>query len=54
MEEDIWDPINALIDDAQRDQEFKQWWNEVDEWLEKVRLLVIFRIWEDWTLIYHI
>ncbi|KAJ3926778.1 MAG: hypothetical protein NXY57DRAFT_1110382, partial [Lentinula lateritia] len=38
MEEDIWDPINALIDDAQRDQEFKQWWNEVDEWLEKVLL----------------
>ncbi|KAJ3907523.1 hypothetical protein F5879DRAFT_941470 [Lentinula edodes] len=38
MEEDIWDPINALIDDAQRDQEFKQWWNEVDEWLEKILL----------------
>ncbi|GAV99082.1 hypothetical protein LENED_000515 [Lentinula edodes] len=38
MEQDIWDPINALIDDAQRDQEFKQWWNEVDEWLEKILL----------------
>ncbi|KAJ3798154.1 hypothetical protein GGU11DRAFT_682172 [Lentinula aff. detonsa] len=35
---DIWDPINALIDDAQRDQEFRQWWSEIDEWIEKVLL----------------
>ncbi|KAJ4479342.1 hypothetical protein J3R30DRAFT_3289645 [Lentinula aciculospora] len=38
MQDDIWDPINALIDDAQRDQEFRQWWSEVDEWIEKVLL----------------
>ncbi|KAJ3732816.1 hypothetical protein DFJ43DRAFT_1071512 [Lentinula guzmanii] len=38
MQDDIWDPINALIDDAQRDQEFRQWWSEIDEWIEKVLL----------------
>ncbi|KAJ3744499.1 hypothetical protein DFH05DRAFT_1617521 [Lentinula detonsa] len=35
MQDDIWDPINVLIDDAQRDQEFRQWWTEIDEWIEK-------------------
>jgi hypothetical protein len=38
MQNDIWDPINALIDDAQRDQEFKDWWEQVGEWTEKVLL----------------
>ncbi|KAJ3741466.1 hypothetical protein DFH05DRAFT_345392 [Lentinula detonsa] len=38
MQDDIWDPLNALIDDAQRDQEFRQWWSEIDEWIEKVLL----------------
>lgn len=38
MQNDIWDPINALIDDAQRDQEFKDWWEQVGEWTEKVNL----------------
>ncbi|KIK67849.1 hypothetical protein GYMLUDRAFT_36633 [Collybiopsis luxurians FD-317 M1] len=38
MQEDIWDPINALIDDAQRDKEFKDWWREVGDWVEKVLL----------------
>ncbi|KAF5393156.1 hypothetical protein D9757_001352 [Collybiopsis confluens] len=38
MQQDIWDPINALIDDAQRDKEFKDWWREVGEWTEKILL----------------
>jgi hypothetical protein len=38
MQEDIWDPVNALIDDAHRDKEFGDWWAEVGEWIEKVLL----------------
>ncbi|KAE9410064.1 hypothetical protein BT96DRAFT_953289 [Gymnopus androsaceus JB14] len=38
MQADIWDPVNALIDDAQRDKEFSDWWAEVGEWMEKILL----------------
>lgn len=31
----ILDPVNALIDDASRDQELREWWIDVGEWLER-------------------
>ncbi|KAK7458027.1 hypothetical protein VKT23_009935 [Stygiomarasmius scandens] len=38
LQDHVWDPINALIDDAQRDAELREWWSKVGDYIEKVLL----------------
>ncbi|KAF5341441.1 hypothetical protein D9758_014751 [Tetrapyrgos nigripes] len=38
LQDHIWDPVNALIDDAQRDEEFREWWTRVSDYVEAILL----------------
>ncbi|THU95239.1 hypothetical protein K435DRAFT_779121 [Dendrothele bispora CBS 962.96] len=38
LQDHVWDPVNALIDDAQRDSELREWWSRVTDYIEKVLL----------------
>ncbi|THU87202.1 hypothetical protein K435DRAFT_804498 [Dendrothele bispora CBS 962.96] len=44
LQDHIWDPVSALINDAQRDSELQEWWSRVTDYIEKVGYIPISRI----------
>jgi hypothetical protein len=37
----IIDAVNALVDDARRDEGLRRWWTDVDAYVHKVRALLV-------------